>query len=286
VPEDTELRAKALVCPRCGIFAAHRWFAFTPESLDGRAVPASGELSALHAARCTACTKVSLWMGSPSPDGRSATRGHMVFPAARIFGTDLPEEAPEYIADLWDQARDVAPYSAPAAAALLRVGLQQMLQDLAPDEEDLVEAVGAALPGGVPSPIYDAMDVLQLTGEEGQFAGELRLDDDEELLPSLFGLLRYIVEATYVATARALAAFEALPELRRDVEPVMIDDLMDDDDAEPQLQDAPARKPYEQLQEQLYEQSRQFEHATPLALSAIPLARDVSRFEQELGLPL
>ena len=139
-----------------------------------------------------------------------------MWPSVQVEAEALDEVVPEAVRELWDEARAVAPHSSRSAAALLRLALQTLLADLVPGESNLNAAIGAALRGGVPGPVQQAMDVLRVGGNGAVHPGELRLDDDPATLGALFGLLSYVVQETVVRSAQVSALFGRLPQGVRD----------------------------------------------------------------------
>jgi hypothetical protein len=136
---------------------------------------------------------------------------------------------PKAAVDLYQEAREVVAASPRSAAALLRVALEALLEELHPSSKKLVERIDELHAGGLPTPQTQAMDVRRLIGNVAAHTGTLHDADNPETVRELFHYLNYLAESS--ETVRRIAAsYRALPEQKRA-------------DAERRRQRRPGRRP-------------------------------------------
>lgn len=135
----------------------------------------------------------------------------------QVFPDQVPPPnrgLPKAAADLYQEAREVAAASPRSAAALLRVALEALLDDLHPSGGKLVDRIDELHAGGLPTPQTQAMDVLRLIGNEAAHAGTVHDADNPETVRQLFHYLNYLAESS--ETVRRIAAsYQALPKHKR-----------------------------------------------------------------------
>jgi hypothetical protein len=194
-----EFNAASFTCPHCEALAQMVW-----------AQPLQGGDGSWHAARCQVrdCARVSWWhqLGGDPPAMKwpSATVGP-------IAHGDMPEEA----RDLYDEARDIAGRSPRAAAALLRVALQSIVDELRPGSDSLDKKIGGLVAAGLSPEVQRAMDALRIIGNNAVHPSEVRLHEDQSSLTALFQLLNVIIEQTVGRQRMIDAMYSALPDTAR-----------------------------------------------------------------------
>jgi hypothetical protein len=196
-PEVTEyvapqLHVQAFTCPHCGAFAQQSW----------TALPAGSTMTSnVLRSRCQFCSKIALWYLE-----------RMVYPAVSI-GPLPHEDMPTTVRDLFLEARDVGARSPRAAAALLRLSLQILIQDLTPQAGGNLNTGIASLvaDGGLHPQVRQAMDVVRVVGNNAVHPGELQMDEDSDLVPALFGLINLVVEQVISRPKQVSDLFSSLP---------------------------------------------------------------------------
>jgi hypothetical protein len=97
-----EFNKSAFLCPHCGAFAGQSWHLLIWAG--------GGSISSeVHSAMCVACSRQSLWQqgGDVLADGTLSTH-KMIFPSLSKVGPWPPEDLPEEVLPLYEEARDVA----------------------------------------------------------------------------------------------------------------------------------------------------------------------------------
>jgi hypothetical protein len=135
----------------------------------------------------------------------------------QTFPNQIPPphpKLPKAAVHLYNEAREVAAASPRSAAALLRVALEALLQELHPSPKRLVERIDELHDLGLPTPQTQAMDVLRLIGNEAAHAGTIHDADKPETVRELFRYLNFLAESSETVR-RITTSYHALPEQKR-----------------------------------------------------------------------
>lgn len=125
-----QLGAEAYNCPRCGAYAQQTFSQLVLTGVGAK------PYASVHQSRCAVCRQASLWFRDFVIDPPSAAA-----PVAH-------ERMPVPVAQLYDEAREVAARSPRAAAGLLRHALQLLLEELEPEAaRNLNAAIGRLVHG-------------------------------------------------------------------------------------------------------------------------------------------
>lgn len=190
------VEATAFNCPLCGAYAQQRWLNGLARDRKGNTMVVGGLLVAL----CAHCNEWSVWFN-----------GAMVFPVGVRQGAPAIDGMPEDVRRLYDEARDVSAVSPRSAAALLRLALQVLVDELEPGNRSLNDKIGDLVRRGLSPEIAKAMDVVRVVGNNSVHPGQIEVDADASLAPSLFAITNLIVEQVIVRAATVDALFEGLP---------------------------------------------------------------------------
>lgn len=181
----------AFNCPHCGAFTHHDWEHLTfSKSIMGRQ------------SQCKKCGKLTIWM-----------EGKLYYP--RVVTAPKPhEEMPEDVERDFGEARLVVNDSPRAAAALLRLAIQRLVNNHLEAEGDrLYDKIGDLVEKGSVSPrIQKALDSVRVIGNNSVHPGEMDMDDDRETANALFKLTNAIVDETIGRDEMIDGIFDSLPE--------------------------------------------------------------------------
>jgi hypothetical protein len=122
---------------------------------------------------------------------------------------------PDDVLAVFNEAREVAPMSKKSAAALLRLALQMLVDDLEPGSAAINAKIGALVKRGLDPQVQQAMDVVRVVGNNAVHPGQIDLDGDDQLLPALFGLVNMIVEQVITRPKVVAELFGSLPPAAR-----------------------------------------------------------------------
>lgn len=154
---------------------------------------------------CQACDRLEVWLPEPAPAGR------MVYPVASAAPPPDPGLQGEVLAD-YTEAAAVLPISARASAALLRLAIERLVQDVGQHGGDLNEGIGILVKDhNLPATVQQALDVVRVIGNEGVHAGTMDLRDDSTTALQLFALVNLIADYTITMPERVGAIYRTLP---------------------------------------------------------------------------
>ena len=184
-----EFEAESFHCPHCGAFAAQEW----GEVLEDRNIPdnelkvVDGEPSRrdYHSAECFACGQLSLW--------RDREMVYPLTPSAPAPHKDMPLN----VKTIYEEARLVEPFSKRAAAALLRVSLEKLAEELGETKGSLHTRIAQLKKKGLSDEVIEALEIVHITASEGgSHAGVIDLEnkDTPDIVNTLFDIVNFIVK--------------------------------------------------------------------------------------------
>lgn len=190
---------KAFHCPRCGVYSNFNW----KQVYHG----GGGRITEvpMQTALCSHCNQLTYWISS------SETSGKMVDPI--IMAAPTPhEDLPAACRSDYEEARSVSPHSSRAAAALLRLCLQKLCVTLGESGKNINDDIGALVAKGLPVEIQQALDIVRVSGNNAVHPGEMSLEDNPEIVGTLFGMINLVVDNRISQPKRIAKLFGALPE--------------------------------------------------------------------------
>lgn len=188
---------EAFHCPHCGAYAKQRTSQMKWSPGNGLKRLPGGVVR-----QCSHCNDYTLWLNDKLvyPDQLTAPRPH--------------EMMPDNIERDFTEARNVLDDSPRAAAALLRLAIQRLLEDeLDAEGSSLYQMIGNLVEQGEISPrIQKALDSVRIIGNNSVHPGEMNMDDDKEMAEALFMLTNEIIDEAMARDARIDQVYDSLPE--------------------------------------------------------------------------
>lgn len=165
--------------------------------------------------KCFACADGSLFELRYS-GGLTAPRWELVYP---LPGEAEPpnEDLSSDVREIYAEAAEISGRSPRGAAALLRLALQHLLIEAGLPGKKIDDDIQSLIDEGRLSPsIARAMDVVRITGNESVHPGEIVLDDDPDLVQSLFSLINVIANELITRPRVIDELFERMPQSKKD----------------------------------------------------------------------
>lgn len=199
-----ELDKEIFTCSFCGGNNQHTWelYSIIYGSLchGHHPDPYVKAENKLNISVCKVCNKFTLWLDEKQ-----------IYPLTSDIeqpNIDMPEE----IKNLYLEARDVYPISKKSSAALLRLALQLLCKDLGEEGKNINTDIANLVKKGLSEIVQKSLDIIRITGNQAVHPGELNLNENEELVESLFGVLNFIIEETYSKERKINELYNKLPE--------------------------------------------------------------------------
>lgn len=121
---------------------------------------------------------------------------------------DLPIEC----VSEYDEARSIVAISPRAAAALLRLATQKLMQALGEKGKNINDDIGKLVEKGLPTQVQQALDFCRVIGNNAVHPGEIELNDTPEIAHNLFNMINYIVEDRISRPKHIQFLYDQLPE--------------------------------------------------------------------------
>lgn len=199
---NPEHQRTAFNCPHCGAYANMLWF--KPLDKTIRSVP-QGSMKDTEVAKCTACQNFSHWVNNV-----------MVYPIFETQIEDPNEDLPEEVKADYIEAASIVASSPRGAAALLRLAIQKLCDELVSESGDLSFKIGMLVESGLNKKIQQALDIVRVVGNNAVHPGQIDLNDKPEVAKQLFLLVNMIAQQMITEPAEVDAMFESLPEAAKE----------------------------------------------------------------------
>lgn len=182
-------------CPFCSAFARQAWNRLRN---DGGSF-----LSGTYICYCSHCGNYSIWHEE-----------HMIYPD--FAGIDPPnEDLSEEIVIDYTEAASILQKSPRGAAAILRLAVQKLCEQLGEPGKDINTDIGSLVAKGLSKTIQQALDTLRVIGNESVHPGQIDLRDNPETAKALFKILNKIAETMITEPKEIQAIYDSLPEEKK-----------------------------------------------------------------------
>lgn len=192
-----EYKLTAFHCPYCNVFSQQIRY-----SLRYRCNWEGGPLNNWDLSKCAHCWEFSIRKDQ-----------NLIYPTVSTIPmphTDMSESVKE----IYNEARDIAWKSPRAAAALLRLALEKLTEELGETEWALNTRIGNLKKKWLPERAIQALDIVRITANEwASHLGQIDLtgSDNAEIVNQLFFLLNFIVEHVITVNNQLNAMYANLP---------------------------------------------------------------------------
>lgn len=208
---------ESFTCPHCDVTAKQRWYMNTTayavcDFTNGHygeneymGQTNNPELRQWAFSQCDACNKLAVWHGD-----------EMLYPTTCSVmepSADMPAD----VKSLYLEAASVLNLSPRSAAALLRLALQKLLnQVLGVEAKSAInDNIKLLKEKSVSASLIKALDVIRVFGNESVHPGTIELEDSPDDAEYLFVVLNMIVEQFFTQQRRLEELFEQIPEPKR-----------------------------------------------------------------------
>lgn len=202
--KSPHLHSSSFVCPACGVLTHHIWDRLTASS---DSVKLKGQPS-WWVSMCLHCKGNTIFNGY-----------QRVYPVG--LGGPLPaSDMSAPVRAIYEEARAVASASPRAAAALLRVAVEMLVDHLEPGKAKLNSKIGKLVERGLDPQIQQMLDTVRVFGNEGgAHSGKINMNEQPEVLGMLMFCVNTIVEGMITYPKRIAEVYSTLPvEQRKGIE--------------------------------------------------------------------
>ena len=139
----------------------------------------------------------------------------MIYPLYGSAPPPNPDMSPK-VKEIYEESRQIYAISPRASAALLRVCIEKITEELGEKDGKLNTRIGNLVEKGLPVEIQKALDVVRVTGNDVLHTGQIDLNDNSETAYSLFGIVNLIIQRMVSEKKMIDEIFAKLPQEKRD----------------------------------------------------------------------
>lgn len=118
---------------------------------------------------------------------------------------------PEGVLKLYQEAASIVAQSPRGAAALLRLAVERLCQELGKTGK-IDKMIGDLVKDGLQTTVQQALDAVRVIGNNAVHPGKIDFDDSPEVAMTLFPLLNLIVTRMIAEPKEVAEIFQMLPE--------------------------------------------------------------------------
>ena len=199
-----KLQEPRFTCPHCGTLAGIEWGKASAYHSNGHIFITDSYIDQptfmIYISTCRACGNYHLWLNDK-----------MIVPIT----SNIPmpnDDMPEEVKEIYLEARGVFPYSAKAAAALLRLAVQKLCMVLGGDGKKIDDDIKRLVQNGLPVKIQQALDAIRVIGNNAVHPGTIDLNDNPEIAALLFQFINIIVQDMITQPKSIGALYSQLPQ--------------------------------------------------------------------------
>ena len=196
--KGAKFNLKAFNCPHCNAYSNQNWYDVL--IFSGSEI----RLPNLRTSICTHCTDFSLWLD-----------GKMIYPN----DVSVPLPNPDLNKDIIDdylEARSISMESPRGAAALLRLCIQEVCQQLGEKGDNINDDIANLVKKGLSPLIQKSLDTVRVIGNNAVHPGQIDLRDNIEVTNKLFELVNLVAETMISQPKRVKEIYESLPKSQID----------------------------------------------------------------------
>lgn len=183
-------------CPHCGVYAHQQWW-----QMD---LGMGASKHTIKRAYCARCRGYTLW-----------NDGQLIYPAG-LIGPIPSDDMSDAVRDVYEEARAVAAASPRAAAALLRVCVEMVVNELVPGDAKLFDKIGVLVQRRLDPTTQKMLDSVRWYGNDGgAHPGEIDLKEQPEVVSKLMFCVNRIVVQMVTWPREADELYNSVPENKR-----------------------------------------------------------------------
>ncbi|HUU87069.1 MAG TPA: DUF4145 domain-containing protein [Candidatus Glassbacteria bacterium] len=201
---NPEFKLDKFNCPYCKSFSHQFWseLYWRPEDPEnpGKSVTYVG---GFWISKCYACREFSIW-------NKDSGEWEMVYPNIQY---NFPEPNPDLSDEIkrdYLEAGKILKDSPRGTAALLRLCVQKVVDQLVPGSDDIFPKIAKLVEKGLETEIQEALDFTRIVGNEAVHPGVLDLKDDQETAMLLFETINLIADKLISRPKRISEAYKKL----------------------------------------------------------------------------
>jgi len=201
--------SRAFNCPYCKGMASHDWQAGFSHEIE----PNTELSNVIIVAKCQGCLKTSIWLKNEYPM-HSEVKNYeiLLYPRTSTVNEDPNPDMPSNVREVFDEASLILDDSPRASAALSRLAIELLMDELNAEGNSLNSKIGDLVSKGLPVTIQRALDAVRVIGNNAVHPGEIDMTDNKDKAITLLKFINIIVENQITQPRLISEAYSSLPE--------------------------------------------------------------------------
>lgn len=226
---DSRVSISTFICPNCKVLATHSVDMYVVNE-EPKSAEVPDEYSfhfkyGLVKALCTACELHSIWLKreismtrsfGPGVDSKSPKDNfeyeQLLYPLTNSEVESPNEDMPEKIKEIYREASLVLDYSPRASAALSRLAIQELVDELVQGSGKLNTKIGKLVSKGLPVTIQQMLDSVRVIGNNAVHPGQIDIKDNKDLAITLLSFINLIVDNQITQPNKINEIYQSLPQ--------------------------------------------------------------------------
>lgn len=198
----------AFNCPYCKGIASHNWQAGFEHQIE-----ANTELyNIVVIAQCQACLRSSIWLKSQYPsESEEENYETLLYPKTSTVDEMPNPDMPSNVRKIFDEASLILDDSPRASAALSRLAIELLMDELEANGKTLYNKIGDLVSKGLPKTIQQALDSVRVIGNNAVHPGTIDMTDNKDMAITLLKFINIIVENQITQPKLIDEAYSSLP---------------------------------------------------------------------------
>lgn len=201
--KEPSFKESSFNCPLCNAFANQSWLEGHYYGKMGYAAIGDEPDTETWFCACGHCHDYSIW--------RHETMIYPDFSTTEPPNDDLGDE----IKSDYREAASILQKSPRGSAALLRLAIQRLCQQLGEKGKDLNVDIANLVKKGLPLKVQQSLDALRVIGNESVHPGQIDLRDDPKIAQALFRLVNFIAEKMVTELNEIDSIYSKIPEEKK-----------------------------------------------------------------------
>lgn len=160
---------------------------------------AQDEAESFDLSYCSNCEDWCVWLD-----------GNLIHPTASLV-EDPNDDLPEEVKSDYQEAAEILQRSPRGAAALLRLAVQKLVNQLVEGSDDLNTKIGTLVSNGLDNRVQMSLDAVRVIGNEAVHPGQIDLNDSPDVANQLFKLINLIGRRMITEPAEIEIIYATLP---------------------------------------------------------------------------
>lgn len=136
----------------------------------------------------------------------------LLYPRTSTIDVQPNPDMPSNVREVFDEASLILDDSPRASAALSRLAIELLMDELKAEGRNLNDKIGYLVTQGLPVSIQQALDTVRVIGNNAVHPGEINMSDDKEMAITLLKFINIIVQNQISEPRSIKEAYSSLPE--------------------------------------------------------------------------